>query len=156
MLNDMSKVTHPYLENVIYWTIWNGTCHREDMMIWSDYGTKETGKGLYQKFIWEVAFGEPDSTNQVAFENFKKKNVPDHPTWTFQQNKSWRSFFSRNDRPIWFRFYSEVIYVDRPLWLQYGSLPSTSQVFFSNSTKGDQILVPCMYENATIIRIVSI
>ena len=47
------------------------------MTIWLDYGTNEIGKNLCRKFIWEVAFGEQDSTNQVAFENTQTKSKVD-------------------------------------------------------------------------------
>ena len=108
------------------------------MMIWSDYGTKEIGKSLYQKFIWEVAFGEPDSTNQVAFEN------PNFLKNLFKTAQSGRSnkikvgaLFSVE---MTVQFDSicipgQVIYSDRPLWLQYGSLPSILQVFFQTVRK---------------------
>ena len=49
--------------------------------------------------------------------------------WTFRQNKSPLSVeMTVQFDPFW--ILGQVVYVDRPLWRQYGSLPFTSQGFF--------------------------
>ena len=68
--------------------------------------------------------------------------IKQDPKWTFRQNKSPHS----DEMAV--QFYS--------FWIPWQVITVHFTSVFSNSTKGDQILVPCMYENATIIRIVSI